>query len=168
MVLSGHHAGRIGIRSALPGDLDFLLKVYRSVRQEEMASWGWTDAQRDVFVRMQFDLRRRAYQASFPGALENIVSKADTPAGSMLVFRSESEIRLVDVALLPEYRNCGIGSHLIGELVRESTDTGIPLRLSVVSGNPAMRLYQRLGFSATREQSPYLEMEYNGASTHHA
>src|SRR3979411_711668 len=120
MLLSGDRAGRIGIRPAIPGDLDFLLKVYRSVRQEEMASWGWTDAQRDVFVRMQFDLRRRAYQASFPGALENIVSKADTPAGSMLVFRNESEIRLVDVALLPEYRNCGIGSHLIGGLVRES------------------------------------------------
>lgn len=80
-------------------------------------------------------------------------------AGSVIVFRGPAEIRLVDIALLPEFRNRGLGARLISQLIEEAGRAAIPLRLSVTAGNPAIHLYQRLGFVATGQNQVYLEME---------
>jgi ribosomal protein S18 acetylase RimI-like enzyme len=92
--------------------------------------------------------------------LESVIVVDGAPAGSMMVFRGASEIRLVDIALLPEFRGRGIGGGLIAGLAHEAVCSGLPLRLSVARGNRAARLYDRIGFMATGEDSMYTEMEY--------
>ncbi len=115
---------KISLRPASPEDEHFLLKLYASTRQEEMALLNWPEGQKEAFLRMQFNA-----------------------------------VRLVDISLLPEHRNCGAGSHVIGGLIAESTRSGVPLRLSVLRGNRAARLYQRLGFVKIAEDEMYLQME---------
>ncbi len=83
------------------------------------------------------------------------------PAGIVIVARGRSEIRLVDIALLPEHRGCGLGTLAILGLISEAGAHLIPLRLSVHQGNPAMHLYQRLGFSVISADSVYIEMEHH-------
>ncbi|MGD0752162.1 MAG: GNAT family N-acetyltransferase [Anaerolineales bacterium] len=52
----------------------------------------------------------------------------------------------VSIALLPEYRNMGLGRRMF-EKVIETAQTNHPgLSLSVVESSPARRLYERLGF----------------------
>ncbi len=150
---------KISLRPASPEDEHFLLKLYASTRQEEMALLNWPEGQKEAFLRMQFNARRRSYSSSYPGAQYRIILRGDSPAGAMIDFRDQNEVRLVDISLLPEHRNCGAGSHVIGGLIAESTRSGVPLRLSVLRGNRAARLYQRLGFVKIAEDEMYLQME---------
>ena len=62
---------------------------------------------------------------------------------------SPAEVRRdphVDIALLPRYCNRGIGTRLLRELQSEAAAAGKPLRIHVERVNPALRLYERLGF----------------------
>lgn len=65
------------------------------------------------------------------------------------------ETGLIDIALLPEYRNQGIGSILLRGLLTEAAAVGSSVRLQVLKGNPARELYARLGFLTTAENGPY-------------
>jgi ribosomal protein S18 acetylase RimI-like enzyme len=151
---------QISIRPVLTEDDDFLLQLYASTRADELASCGWTPAQQAAFIRMQFDIRQRGYTAAYPSAEVSVLSLANVKAGSLIVSRGDREIRIVDIALMPEFRNRGIGSEMIRRLILESTHSGTPLRLSVVRGNAAMHLYERLGFVAIGDDAMYCEMEY--------
>jgi ribosomal protein S18 acetylase RimI-like enzyme len=76
---------------------------------------------------------------------------------------SESEVRLVDVSLLPKFRNRGLGGRWLAALTAEADAASLPVRLSVTRGNPALRLYERLGFTRTQDGPVYIEMERHGA-----
>lgn len=124
-----------------------------------MSLVNWSVAQKEAFLLMQFSARQRSYEASFPGAAHRIILIEDAPAGAMIVFRNSEEIRLVDISLLPERCNQGVGSRLIADLMGESVQSGLPLRLSVLWGNRAARLYERLGFAKSGEDGMYAQME---------
>ena len=153
----------IVLRPASTDDSEFLIRVYSNVRREEMASWGWSPAQQAAFVRMQYDARQRGYAAEYPSVETSIISVGGESVGSMIVHRCPSEVRLVDISLLPESRGRGIGGELIGRLKSEAARSTVPLRLSVLRGNPAAHLYERLGFIAKGGDAMYDEMEWIAA-----
>lgn len=107
---------------------------------------------------MQFNAQRQQYDEVYPQAENRIVLQDDRPVARILVDRSEHEITLIDIALLPEYRNAGIGTRLVQKLQAEAVAARKPVRLHVWKSNPALHLYERLGFSIVRDQSSYLEM----------
>lgn len=152
------------LESEQPHHQDFLFKVYASTRMQEMAQTGWSAAQQEQFLRMQFEAQRRSYAAQFPQARHWIVRLNDVAAGRMMVNRSEDEVLLVDVALLPEHRNLGVGSLLMAGLMEEASRGGKSIRLHVERFNPALRWYERLGFKAVSESEVYLEMIWPGPS----
>lgn len=147
------------LRPASPIDSEFLLRVYASTREEEMDAWGWSAAQQSSFIRMQYEVRKRSYATAYPSAEFSVILLDNVPAGSMIIFRGASEIRLLDIALLPEFRGRGVGRDLIGRLISEAARSKLPVRLSVLLGNKAARLYERLGFVATGGDQIYCEME---------
>ena len=91
--------------------------------------------------------------------MQSVILLAEVPAGSIIVFRGAREIRLLDIALLPEFRGRGIGASLIAILISEASRSELPVRLSVLKGNRAARLYGRLGFVAKSGDDVYCEME---------
>jgi ribosomal protein S18 acetylase RimI-like enzyme len=154
-------SGEISLRPASRDDEDFSWKVYASTRADEVAAWGWTPQQQEAFLRMQFRARRLSYSASYPDAEESILVDGEASIGIMIVSRAPSELRLVDIALLPEFRGRGFGAQVLSGLVRQAEAAELPLRLSVANGNPAFRLYQRLGFVSIGGDAMYIEMEYD-------
>lgn len=151
-------------RSVHTGEEPFLYQVYASTRQDEVGAWGWDPAQQEGFMRMQFQAQSRSYAWQFPGADHLIIGAGAERIGRLLVDRTEQEIRLVDIALLPEYRGRGIGTHLIQVLQQEAEETGRPLRLSVQPANPARLLYAKLGFITTADDGLYRSMEWSPTS----
>ena len=151
-------------RPSLAEDAEFLFRVYAATRAEEMAILGWPAAQQEMFLRMQFRVRRQSYAAAYADASAAILLAGEQPAGAATVWRGPGELRLVDIALLPEYRNRGFGAEWISRLIEEADAAALPLRLSVLRGNPAIRLYRRLGFVATADGSMYIEMEHKHAA----
>ena len=151
----------LSLREATTEDEPFLLEVYVSTRMEELEGVDWDDNQKRAFITMQFIARERSY----PRVDSRIILLNGQPVGRMLVDRNESGILLRDIALLTEYRNAGIGSRLIRDLMEEATSVGKAIRLHVVATSPAVRLYERLGFSRSGDEAAYLEMKWVPATS---
>ncbi|HZS39489.1 MAG TPA: GNAT family N-acetyltransferase [Polyangia bacterium] len=136
----------VTLRPITDEDEPFLRRVYASTREAELAPLGWPPAQQDAFLRMQFDAQRRHYAAAYDGAAFSIILRDGRPAGRLYVDRREREIRVVDIALLPEHRAAGIGGALLRQLFDEAARGRKTVSIHVERQNAARRLYQRLGF----------------------
>ena len=148
----------VALRISSPEDHDFMLQVYASTREDEMRLVDWDDAQKQAFVQMQFEAQRQHYIITFPEAQYFVIEQEGQPIGRMIVNRSKNTILLVDIAILPEYRNAGIGTRLIEELLEEADRSHCSVQVHVEIFNPAMNFYKRLGFVKTGEISVYHEM----------
>lgn len=150
----------IALRSIQPQDMPVLRKIYASTRADELALLGWTAEQQQVFLRQQFDAQHHHYQTSYTNARFQLVLADDQPIGRLYVARWPNEIRLIDITLLPEYRNAGIGSRLLHDLLDEALASGRPVRIHVEKFNPALRLYQRFGFVGIEDRGIHWFMEW--------
>ncbi|MGH7291980.1 MAG: GNAT family N-acetyltransferase, partial [Myxococcota bacterium] len=145
-----------------------------SVLQQRMASAGDRDALLAVFLAarpelaplppsllaLQFDAQQRQYRAFYPHAEDFLLLDGQQIAGRLYVARGERELHLLDIALLPPWRGQGHGARLIAALQDEARAMKVPLRLSVADGNPAARLYERLGFRQIATAPPYRALEW--------
>jgi len=136
----------VTFRQAIADDEPFLLGVYGSTRLEELALTNWDEAQRDAFLRMQFAAQQAHYRQTYPEAEHLIILLDAESIGRLYVAEIEAEIRIVDVTILPEHRNAGIGTPIIKQLMAEAATIGKPLRIYVESFNPSQHLFERLGF----------------------
>lgn len=148
----------VTLRFSTPDDQDFLFAVYASTRADELSLWGWDDNQKRAFLEMQFRAQSQQYSLCYPQADCSVILLDDLSVGRFLVDRSGPDIMLVDIALLPEYRNQSIGTTLIQSLLNEATGAQKNVALHVLRGSAAARLYERLGFTTVAEDSVYLEM----------
>jgi GNAT superfamily N-acetyltransferase len=153
-------AEEITFRPITEEDLPLLHRIYASTREEELAQTGWDDAQKAAFLDMQFHAQHTFYQEHYGDSTFEIILRRGEPAGRLYVRRSEDEILIVDIALLPEHRNQGIGTRLLRELLDEAAAAGKPVHIHVEFFNPAQRLYQRLGFRQVEDHGIYHLMEW--------
>jgi len=140
-------------------DLEFLYLVYASTRAEEMAMAGWSEKEVEDFLRMQFDLQHRQYMRNYKNARFEVILYDKIPVGRLYVDRRDNDIRIIDIALLPEFRRQGIGSTIMKNLVYEADEKQVTLSLHVEYNNPAMGLYERLGFKKGELSGIYYYME---------
>lgn len=154
---------KITFRNIQTQDEQFLRLVYRSIRNEELAGVPWTDEQKDQFLRFQFDAQHADYTKNYPGAQFLVIESAGEGVGRLYVDRTESEIHILDIALLQSARGQGIGGLILNDLIGESRTTGKAVRIYVENFNPALRLYKRLGFKQVAKGDVYLEMLWSAA-----
>jgi len=119
----------------------------------------WDDAQKDAFLRSQFDAQDAWWRENYAEASFDVVVVDGAPAGRLYVHRGPSEIRIVDIALLPEHRGDGIGTELLEGLIAEADAIGKSVTIHVERMNPALRLYERLGFQLAEDKGVYLFLE---------
>ena len=150
----------ITLRDETVEDQLFLLEVYASTRAQEMALVPWSDEQRAAFVRSQFEAQHSYYQAQFPDASYQVIMVDGEPAGRVYVLRESEAIRILDITLLPQHRNLGIGTSLIREILAEGDQAGKPVNIWVENFNPSLKLFERLGFVRVQEDGFNCLMEY--------
>ncbi len=149
----------ITLRPYTAADLPFIQAVYATSREMEMAVVPWTEEEKVRFLEMQCQAQLQHYEAQYQGAEHLIILKEGQAIGRLYIHRAAKEIRLMDITLLPAYRRQGIGSQIIGDLLRESEQTNRPVTLHVEIINPdAYRLYERLGFTAVNQQGIHIFM----------
>jgi ribosomal protein S18 acetylase RimI-like enzyme len=152
----------LSLRPITPVDETFLARVYASSRAEELAITDWSEEQKEIFCRLQFDAQSAYYAANYPEASFQIIERDGLPIGRLYVARWEKEIRIVDITLLPEARGSGIGTKLLRELQNEARGAGKSLTIHVERFNRALALYQRLGFREIEDKGVYLLMRWRG------
>jgi ribosomal protein S18 acetylase RimI-like enzyme len=142
-----------------PDDQDFDLSVYAFTRLDELTGLGWTADQIDQFVRMQYQAQALHYRRHFPEAAFSIVMVAGEQVGRLVVARSDRDILIVDIALLPRCRSAGIGGRVVRQLLAEADQAGLSVRCHVEESNPARGFWEHLGFMATRVDGAHTMME---------
>jgi GNAT superfamily N-acetyltransferase len=150
----------IHLRDATAEDEPFLREVYASTRALELSLVSWDNEQRDAFLKFQFDAQHSYYRAQFPEASYQIILNDDTPVGRLYVLRKSEEIKILDITVLPQHRNSGIGASLMHDLLAEGAREGKPVSIWVEQFNPSQNLFQRLGFSAIQEDGYNNLMEW--------
>ena len=150
----------VTLRRIVPADAEFLLRVYASTRNEELAPLPWLKQQKDAFLRQQFEAQSGYWGEHHAGADRAVVEVDGAPAGRCYINRGREEIRLVDIALLPEYRRRGIGASLIRDLLAEAASRGLPVTIHAEAGNRAQKLYERLGFERVEDHGVYVLMRW--------
>jgi GNAT superfamily N-acetyltransferase len=150
----------VSLRPATADDEPFLYEVYASTRADEMAQVPWDAAQKEAFVKMQFAAQQTHYSKYYGGTSQDIILLGNRPVGRLYVAREDAVIRILDITLLPEHRNQGIGTPLIKELIAEAAVASKPLTIHVETYNPSRRLFERLGFSIIEDEGFYHLMEW--------
>lgn len=151
---------QIAFRVIHAADGEFLFRVYASTREWEFRLTIWPDAEKEAFLRRQFDLQDRHYQMAFPGAVRRIITQGSTDIGRLYVERQDACLRIIEFSLLPEARGKGIGTDILRSLMNEAHGGKVPVRLSVERTSPAMRLYLRHGFQMLDQQGHHAAMAW--------
>jgi GNAT superfamily N-acetyltransferase len=130
-------AGEISLRRVGPADTPFLLELYGTTRQQELALVPWDEAQKSAFITMQFTAQQQHYANHYPHATHDVILRDGEPSGQIYVARDSEKIHIIDLVVAPPYRNAGIGTSLIQGLLEEARLTGV--RCVFMSSRRALR-----------------------------
>ena len=154
----------VSLRPVGRDDEAFLREVFTSTRPDIMGHSGLTEAQKKGLVEMQFNAQDSQYRANYPGAEFMVIEHKGQGVGRLYIHRLEKEIRIMDIAILPEFRGEGMGTLILNDLIDESIDSKRVLTIHVEKNNPAMSLYERLGFEAEKEVGLHIFMSRRPAA----
>ncbi|KZK84507.1 Mycothiol acetyltransferase [Pseudovibrio sp. Ad13] len=145
----------VSFRDERPADQLILRKLYRTTRENELAQTGWREEDKQAFVEMQFKAQQTHYRKHYPEAQWLVVELEGVAIGRLYIEDWECEIRIIDIAIVPEIRGQGIGSALIRQILRQGDRQVKKVGIHVEKNNPAMSLYKRLGFALCEDKGVY-------------
>lgn len=143
-------SARIHRRKVEMHELPFVLDSFEeSLRPHVERVWGW------------FPERNREQFANWltAGQLE-MIEFDGKPAGVICVKMLPEHLYISSIFLRAPFRQHGIGAWLIRQTTREAENSGRSVALKVIRGNPALGLYQRLGFRQINEDPATFHMQY--------
>lgn len=150
----------ISYREMADGDLPFVAALYATTRARELEATGWPDAMKAAFCDQQHRVQQAQYRATYKDAEWLIVERGAAPVGRLYLGRDGDALLLIDVSLVPEQRGAGLGGAIVSDVLAMGRAAGRPVALHVDRFNPALRLYERLGFRVEEETPLYLRMAW--------
>lgn len=154
-------ARNVALRPRSDKDEAFIRDVYVAYRWDELAVTGWPDESRLAFLHDQHRLQELHYRNHYGGAVFAVIEVADRPVGRLYLLRRDGDLRIIDIALMPEFRKQGLGSGLLRAVQEQARRLGISkVSIHVEQNNPALKLYERLGFSKTELRGVYYLLEW--------
>jgi zinc D-Ala-D-Ala carboxypeptidase len=138
------------LRAASAHDAEF---IYRLVEQTMR---GYVEK---VWGAFSEDYNRRNIAATIAAKNYSIIQIDGAEAGAISFVRESTHIQLDQLFILPQHQNQGIGTRFLRLLQDEARSAAMPIRLRVLVGNPARRLYEKEGFRVTwtTPQRTYME-----------
>jgi len=132
---------KYSLRPADKGDFSFVKRLYVETMEPLLTVFGAWDSTKNI----------ESFQAYYQPSEATIVLVDGEAAGWFQIHEEEAEISLRQIHIEHRYRGGNIGTRIIKDLIRDAHRQGKKLTLSVVKNNPAIKLYERLGFSTLDE-----------------
>jgi len=148
----------IALRPRQEDDEAFVRELFFSVRGPEFSVMGWPEPVLRDFLAGQSQLQNHHYANAYPNAANLVVTRHGTAIGRVILYPSPGDIRVVDIALLPQWRGHGLGAALLDAVKQQAKACHASVSLSVDLHNPARRLYLRQGFLPVRDNGVAQEM----------
>lgn len=140
----------IRLREATPADNEFICRLV----EETMRAYV-----EKIWEAFGEDYNRQHVAEAIAARTYSVVATGDHDIGALAVERYDTHIQLTQLYILPSYQNRGIGTYLVRGLIEEAKQSKRPLRLRVLSVNPARKLYEREGFRVTSQTPERFFME---------
>lgn len=150
----------LGLRAETADDADAVDALYASTRWAELAPLPWPEANKRAFLQQQSRLQAEHYRKHYPGAALCAIVADAALVGRIYLYASPGEYRLMDIALLPDWRRRGYGARIFAALLESATAQSRRISLHVEADNPAGTWYQRLGFHRIEQRGVYDFMEW--------
>ena len=110
---------QIVLRPGATEDREYLWWLHcETMRQYIDETWGWDQ-----------EWQRRKFDETFDPLSHLIIEKDGESVGRISVRRPDDEIFLAGIEIAPEQQNQGIASQLISELLHESDQSQLPIKL---------------------------------------
>jgi GNAT superfamily N-acetyltransferase len=139
----------IALRPAADDELELSYRVKKAAEGELIRrTFGWDEA-------FQRDFHRKDWTASRP----EVIELDGKPIGTVAIIEGDGYIEVGQFFILPEYQSRGIGSVLLGRVLRRADTARLVVRLAFLKGNRAERLYRRHGFELVKQTETYCYME---------
>lgn len=155
----------ISFRPVTATDSELLYQIYAGTRTEELAPVPWTAAQKETFLRAQSHAQEVHYAKHYREATFDIILAGSTPCGRLYLNHGVNEIRIIDIALLPDFRGRGWGTALLRDVQHQASMADTCVTIHVEHLNPARRLYDRLGFQVVTDKGMYQLMKWAPMAT---
>ncbi|MDH5637815.1 MAG: GNAT family N-acetyltransferase [Nitrospinota bacterium] len=152
------HVEGVSFRREAESDIPFLRQAFSTSRDYELDLVQWEPDMRHSFLMSQFDAQRFHYTTHYPHAGFYIMEINGAPMGRVYVDLSSDPLLLMDIIVLPSHRNKGIGTAVMRAIMALADQEKKRVRIYVEKLNPALRLYQRLGFVTQEDTGPHYLM----------
>lgn len=137
--MSGAMAPSWSLRPAAQADVERIAELKAQVLRADLERLGRFDAHR---------VRQRA-RDEFAAGYTSLIEAGDGSFAGSVTFRpaGPGEWALGHFYLAPEFQGRGLGSAVLGALLARADAAGVAVRLTVLAGSAARRLYERHGFT---------------------
>jgi GNAT superfamily N-acetyltransferase len=131
------------LRSASLADVEMIAELRAAVMRPDLERLGRFDKQRV----------RQRLRDSFSPQHTSIILTDDAFAGCITLRPAEDGLWLEHFYLQPGIQGRGLGSAVLRTLLELADADGVPVRLNVLQGSTARRIYERHGFTV-EDQDP--------------
>lgn len=154
----------IVLRPRRPEEENFWRAVFYDSVREHFASLDLPENDLKNLLEFQFQAQNIDYERNYPHASNNVILFKNVPAGRVIFSTEHGDWHLIDIVILSEFRNLGIGTKILEWLFGQSRQSDLPIRFYVEKINPAFQLYERLGFKVVADITTHFQMEWKDSS----
>ena len=141
-------------------DSEFFRKLFGEIKSSELLLDKWPEQIKNQMITIQFQAFEKSIHSEFPKSFDFLILYQSEKAGRLQLNKDENGIRIINISLLSFFRNKGIGSEIINNIIFEANQKGIPVFLEVDKINHALHLYCKLGFKILQENEIKYSMIY--------
>ena len=153
--------GPLQLRSLTANDMPQVQRIYATSRGDDPVLALWPQDQLAAFLQSQCQAQHQHYTQHYAGAEFKLLELDGQLAGRLYWQCLQSELRLIEITVLPEFRARGVATLLVQHLQALAAQRSLPLALNVACTNPrALALYQRLGFAVLDNDGMYCRMQW--------
>ena len=136
--------------SATHADSEFAYAIKKLAIEEYVRkTWGWDE----VF-------QREYHQRHWNCENMSIITVNGERIGTLTVINRSHDTFVESIYLHPDFQSRSIGTSLMQDIIDMADARRLPVRLSVLKANPAIRLYERLGFLMSGESATHYQIEH--------
>lgn len=140
---------------AVAADVDRLVALKVAVMRGELERLG----------RFTPERARDRFIAGFSPQATRLIQLNGAFAGCVTVNDRGDHIEIEHLYIPVDFQGSGLGSRVMGSLMDDARERGLPIRITVLNGSPANRFYQRLGFVETARDPIDLQYVWDPRST---
>ena len=114
----------LSLRPETDADMAFLMRLYASTREQELAQVPWSAAEKQAFLAQQFQAQRKHYRSYFADSAFDVIEDNGEPAGRLYLQIRQTQLHIIDISLLSDWRRRGIGTAILKALQSAGAPSG--------------------------------------------